>query len=361
MSVFNLTCDVDTNALLGAAATTLVANINLPDPTVNLVEVEIFHDITANPISRVSQLERDFFVSNFDGNGTNFVVSDINGSIGSTDEVFELETSANFNRFNIDTGLNSFALDFCVDPSLRTGDLITFEIKYSLEGAVCNLPDGDQAILASWFPLLNTDYDVLDISYSLPIGDQFDSDFRPQFQPPLNQVLEEGEEEKQPIFFVEDNKIITILVYKPEELGHGDGAFNPDVLLRLGNQFVEDAPDCFLTGDAIEPDGLEFADFAGILILCLCCCGGGLIVYCFAKFANDREVAQQSTRRNNGRFNFFPGNPDIVLRPNLQAEDNTVQAVIEEDDTQDLDVVVPITTININLENQRVPGQYTDV
>lgn len=65
----------------------------------------------------------------------------------------------------------------------------------------------------------------------------------------------------------------------------------------------------------------------------------------------DQRLARQREEARRNRFNLlFPGNPDLILRPAGEGEVNTVQAVLEEEDPNELDAAVPTTTIQVRLD-----------
>lgn len=109
--------------------------------------------------------------------------------------------------------------------------------------------------------------------------------------------------------------------------------------------FLEDAPDCERLGFDLT---LILIAFAILLPGSACCC---LICVALINRHYDQRLARQREEARRNRFNLlFPGNPDLILRPAGEGEVNTVQAVLEEEDPNELDAAVPTTTIQVRLD-----------
>lgn len=95
---------------------------------------------------------------------------------------------------------------------------------------------------------------------------------------------------------------------------------------------------------------------------CVCLIGLGFVQKIYDSRIDSRRGDRRSTRQRNLRA--FPGNPDIVLSPTnnvIEGNETTVTAVFEAEDNQDFDEMVPITTIQVNVDSDETedgqPGE----
>ena len=106
--------------------------------------------------------------------------------------------------------------------------------------------------------------------------------------------------------------------------------------------------------------GSSLIFFAAVLAIpvCACVCLGTLGLY---QKVTGRGSSRNRRRQDGNRsaLRRYQGNPDIILSPtangdNAEGQDRTtVRAVLETDDDQDFDEMVPVTTIQVNMENDR--------
>lgn len=320
-----------------ANAVNLIASITFPDITQNRAQVKISHDVNFPGATSVKFLPRGIFPTFF-GDPLN-----VTSNVVNIDDDFSFETTPILLQLSNDPDFGEIlGENFCLSENLD--DLVTFEIEFEVEDLVCNI-NGEQAILGSWFPFIQPgEFEFFELDYRFKINeelDEFDFNFDARFQPFNDNFVDFIE------FNNETNESFRniFIPYSSDEIGEDDDNNNVDIFLFLGQNIIQNTSECI----SIEVN--EGAAFPGAIIVL-----GVIVLICIIGCCVSRKVMTEEVRAENGRvsrrfrgLNVFPGSPDIILSPTRSdiQEETVVEAVLEENDTQDLDAAVPITTIDV--------------